>query len=45
MKWDGESYCWVDGCTNPAWHERFEGADDEDEIVVIVCCEHAAVPA
>ena len=40
--WDGESYCTVDGCTNPATHSSVDGiTDDEVEVAELVCCLHA----
>lgn len=39
--WDGEAWCWVDGCGQRATHRRFAGAIGEDEIAEMVCCHHA----
>lgn len=39
--WDGESHCMEDDCHQRATHRRFLGAIGEDEIVELVCCEHA----
>lgn len=39
--WDGESYCIIDGCHEPATHERLVGMAGDAEVVELVCCEHA----
>lgn len=43
--WDGESYCWNDGCQNPATHHRIHGMDEEgNETFTMECCSCSAIP-
>ena len=38
--WDFESFC-VEGCGRPATHDRLVTFVDEDEVVELICCDHA----
>jgi len=40
--WDQESYCWADGCEEPATHSKLVGVtDDGTPIYELVCCAHS----
>lgn len=39
IDWDEMSYCCEDGCKNPATHRKPH--DELDDVVWMVCCEHA----
>ena len=44
VPWDGESWCVVDGCRMPAFHDRPVGMVGEDLVTETVCCGHWAEP-
>lgn len=44
--WDGESFCWADGCTNPATQSRpYALTDDGVPVVEMLCPDHATEAA
>lgn len=43
--WDGEAFCCVDGCHEPATHSNLTGMVYDLPLYELACEAHAAVPA